>query len=191
MKPIEEKILDALLLIIARRCRQGETDIKGLQALEMAISDVLTKSGEGEVSEDFREGFADNWLKLILQPLLDADLLELLRLVLNGDPAAINQLILKLSDANFSNAKRLAVTKILSKAFERGKDSAGLVLEKTLENLGKKSELRNELIAYQNAITNTSEYTGKYLNIIEPTFNPRPTLGYAPRRGAKKDDDDK
>ncbi len=177
---IEDKILDALLKIIANRRAQNEDVINKHSVFVEALSVSKTTDHDGKLKEDY----SDNWSTLILKPVLDADLLELLRLALQGNQNAILTLSAKLTNISFDHAKRLAVVEILSKAFERGNKGADLILEKTMPRLEAAglSKIKKDV---QDAITRGSEYTAQYFDIIKPQFNPRPRLNKEPS------DDDK
>lgn len=186
---IEHEILIALLRIVARE-RDREGDIDGRACLEEAITDVVTDSGgSGDDASTFKRGFP-SWLhQLILKPLLDAELLELLRLVLNNDSFAIKALIEKLINANFSNDKRLAIVKILSRAFERGNDGAEKVLTKSLSAIRQKPALAHVKNSVLDAVVEASEYTAQYYKIIEPKFNPQPRPRFIPKTSSHDDED--
>lgn len=179
-KHIEDKILDALLKIVAKHRADNLVKVDEHNVFAEAMTVTQTADHDGKYKEDY----SDNWSKLILKPVLDANLLELLRLALQGNQAAISTLTEKLTDISFDHAKRLAVVEILAKAFERGNKAADRILEKTMPRLEEKglSSIKKDV---QEAITKTSEYTAQYFEIIKPTFNPRPRLYKEPS------DDDK
>lgn len=179
-KHIEDKILDALLKIIAKHRTNNDVIIDEHKVFSEAMTVTQTSDQDGK----FKEDYSDNWSKLILKPVLDADLLELLRLALQGNQDAIFTLTAKLTDISFDHAKRLAVVEILAKAFERGNKGADRILEKTMPRLETTGLLKIKKDVHE-AITKASEYTAQYFEIIKPKFNPRPRLYKEPS------DDDK
>lgn len=191
---IEHEILLALLRIVAKERQkdsEGVSDFTNESYLDDAVSEVVTDSGgAGDDVTTCKNNFPSLLSQLILKPLLDWELLELLRLVLNGDSFAIKALIEKLTNVNFSNDKRLAIVKILARAFERGNDGAEKVLTESLRAIDSKPELKHIKRSTLDAVLKASEYTAQYFNIIQPTFNPQPRPRYAPKSDSKKDDED-
>lgn len=193
---IEHRILMALLRIVARARADdafAQSDEEGEAWFDEAVREGVrsTEGSSGDVGHVKKE-FSSTLKRLILKPLLDADLLELLRLILQHSPdlKAVKELIAKLTNIHFPNDKRIAIVKILSRAFQRGNEGAELVLTKILSALESRAELRHIKRSVMDAVLEASTYTAQYYKIVQPSFNPQPRPRYMPKsKGNDKDED--
>lgn len=128
--PIEDEILRTLLLINSTAALDADQRSK----MDVLKEEITSESETGaETDVDVGEAIEqkiepDSILKLVLKPVLQAALLELLAKLLNNDPEARKALIKLLTATNTPAIIRKALTQALAAFMDRGYTNAAEVL---------------------------------------------------------------